>query len=292
MSANCKHRRTAKRQEERRMVRLFHQHPFRFLCHHPKTFFSMLLRCAKSRYMRSYYRRLTERKKLIANGLETQASVAFVKPEDKKKHGQYIRAGIVSIEEVMASLEQVVEFCGVPVRVISKRYRTFSQKGVKCVGCGRTATHFAVEKSSYDHQAKFYHLNLYSLDKVGEEHMMTVDHIIPASKGGSNSVRNLEPMCSHCNSKKGNVLTKKDKMRGSFKSKGPNARKDFVISPLTEEQREKKKLANRRRNERRKKKRRLDKEEAAAKEKANEDLTSMGEVWNDTVNDKGTVCVS
>lgn len=36
---------------------------------------------------------------------------------------------------------------------------------------------------------------------------MTVDHILPLSKGGLNVARNLQPMCHRCNTAKGSVLT-------------------------------------------------------------------------------------
>lgn len=41
---------------------------------------------------------------------------------------------------------------------------------------------------------------------------MEVDHIRPWSKGGSDSVYNLQPLCHHCNQKKGNRLTFGDRL--------------------------------------------------------------------------------
>lgn len=98
---------------------------------------------------------------------------------------------------------------GYKVKTSSLRYHTFNQN-LKCVNCGLEGCFLALERFLYDEggnegekEGQGFHLNLYALDELGREVLMTKDHIIPKSKGGTDEQENLQTMCTRCNGNKG-----------------------------------------------------------------------------------------
>lgn len=91
----------------------------------------------------------------------------------------------------------------VKIKVSGPRLRTYL-KGTDCVQCGLKGAFFAAEATRP--QFTNFHLNLYALNQHGHEVMMTSDHIHPKSKGGLGGLSNRQPMCIHCNEKKGNKV--------------------------------------------------------------------------------------
>jgi 5-methylcytosine-specific restriction endonuclease McrA len=96
-----------------------------------------------------------------------------------------------------------VTIAGEEIYALSDRYKLFFTKGYTCVNCGITGKYFALEKDRLD---KRYHLNLYAVDDNSKEVLMTKDHIIPKSRGGSNTLDNYQTMCCKCNKEKGNNI--------------------------------------------------------------------------------------
>lgn len=85
------------------------------------------------------------------------------------------------------------------VHMNSVRYHLFSRSR-RCVCCGLQGTTMVLEFNGNLHRP---HFNLYGqLD--GEWVLFTKDHILPKSKGGSDSFGNMQVMCTFCNGKKKN----------------------------------------------------------------------------------------
>lgn len=78
-----------------------------------------------------------------------------------------------------------------------KRAKIFYKKGLTCVNCGVKGKFFALEKD----KGGGIHLDLYGLID-DEEVLITIDHIIPKSKGGVNKIINYQTMCKICNEMK------------------------------------------------------------------------------------------
>jgi len=81
---------------------------------------------------------------------------------------------------------------------LHRRLKVFHHKGCVCVKCGIEGVHLVKAMS----RSGAVHVDLYTADFK----LMTIDHIIPKSKGGLNHISNLDPMCSRCNEKKGDKI--------------------------------------------------------------------------------------
>lgn len=120
----------------------------------------------------------------------------------------YERIGTISIHEALKAIGQrrPVEYDGITCHTASPRLLTYHVHGVTCCvpGCTISGQFFAIERAVNQKTAQ-YHLNLYGL-KSGQEIMITSDHRIPKSRGGSNALSNRQPMCAPHNFSKGNQL--------------------------------------------------------------------------------------
>lgn len=90
-------------------------------------------------------------------------------------------------------------------KAAATRLKMFRAGQITCVSCGLTGEHFHIERHKNDKVMPFS-VNLYGW-KDDREVMLTWDHIIPKSYGGSNSIENAQCMCAECNLMKGNVLS-------------------------------------------------------------------------------------
>jgi len=81
-----------------------------------------------------------------------------------------------------------------------RRANYYAEIGYECVNpeCGTVGDRYILGTAADG----AIHLDLYGIDKDGDLHMITIDHIHPKSKGGRNHVSNYQAMCKVCNEKK------------------------------------------------------------------------------------------
>jgi hypothetical protein len=88
-------------------------------------------------------------------------------------------------------------YAGHMVKMTSLRYQTFS-KSTKCVCCGIEGTVFLLELPNNGGKICRPHFNLYA-EREGRLVQMTKDHKQPKSKGGGDTINNMQTMCCTCN---------------------------------------------------------------------------------------------
>lgn len=74
-----------------------------------------------------------------------------------------------------------------------------------CCKCGLVATHVVKYRQLGEPDIGRHHVDFYG-DTADGAILLTKDHVLPISLGGTDRLGNLRPMCVFCNVRRGNVL--------------------------------------------------------------------------------------
>lgn len=134
------------------------------------------------------------------DGFSVQVDLARMK--DRKR---LIHLGEVSMDEVMPYITEQeskrdyqINGQQYSVRMNSDRYFVFRDNPA-CVACGLQGTKMILDMNPGDHSP---HFNLYA-EEDGRYVLMTKDHILAKSRGGTDEIHNYQTMCACCNNLKG-----------------------------------------------------------------------------------------
>ena len=123
----------------------------------------------------------------------------YTGPRSYPKKHHYKLSKEYSIEEIEAKSGD--EFFLDPEvtdrKIKLRRANCYTQIGYECANpeCSTTGEKYIIGIA----KDGAIHLDLYGIDKEGDLHMITIDHIKPKSKGGPDHVSNFQPMCNVCN---------------------------------------------------------------------------------------------
>lgn len=161
------------------------------------------------------------------DGFSVQVDIAQM-----KERKRLIHIASFDIEEILGQItiedskqEFVINGQVYLVKMNSQRYHVFKQSRV-CCSCGLEGKQMILDINPGDQSP---HFNLYG-EEEGRLVLMTKDHIIPKSKGGSDTLDNYSTMCSVCNNLKGAYdLTYEavKKMRHLYKNEEKLPRKEL-----------------------------------------------------------------
>jgi 5-methylcytosine-specific restriction endonuclease McrA len=167
------------------------------------------------------------------------ASNLTVKRKVKKEPGtpksrKLITVGSCKRDWILSLMDQKnapvsFEFDGVSYNasLMNYRLRCFKKNPI-CSVCDLEGTEFRLERQ-WNHNPGKGHWNLYGQNQNGHWVLMTVDHIIPRSKGGPDHPDNFQTMCERCNQAKRDDHLTNDQLRIKLKLP-PRAPK---LTPLT-----------------------------------------------------------
>jgi len=118
----------------------------------------------------------------------------------QKKIDPNIKFNTIPISEIGQVLECIplnkLEYSKENSLRVNRLLHLIYKDGPVCQHCGIVGTHF--KKAIHnDHRI---HVDLYSDD----DKLLTIDHIVPKSKGGPDEIENMQILCFTCNIKKGN----------------------------------------------------------------------------------------
>lgn len=98
---------------------------------------------------------------------------------------------------INSALNRKILLEGFYVKTNSVRLKCFLRSPI-CAFCGLHGNLWKLESTNEENP----HLNLYCRLTSGKDVLLTKDHIFPKSKGGSDSLDNLQTLCIKCNEQK------------------------------------------------------------------------------------------